>query len=408
MGSRMGTGVQRKTPGQDELSHLIWNLDEEPEEYDNLNMTGQMFNMWQKQKRQKQHLPEATVEEKGEFQTLEESIKMATKDLKGGKFVVDKAGNVIALHTVRPEALPPFALDVTPKIINGVRQPPPPKSAGTAKHADGEGHHGAQHAHAGGKKKKVRVAGSRAMDTSFFTAANTLSTALAGGDYITTINPGVVLRVDDKVLEGPPAPMDPTKPTRQQYMDRSMSQQSLHSGDSMASGMLRQGSTDTFNHKLSADEQQKHRLPISMQFPDVDALEGARRVEARPPEPTKVVASEGSAVAFELTHSTHAGRNIASTVLPGRPDARQHNSVAALSGGVDKIHPRDRDVPLSQVPVHDRKRLPAPPLGQTTGHGLSPTKRNNTNQTSQGQLGQGSLAGNSKLSWSVASNNSKG
>jgi hypothetical protein len=51
MGSRAGTGtgIGRKQAGQDELSHLIWNLDEEPDtEYDNLNTTGQMFNMHQK------------------------------------------------------------------------------------------------------------------------------------------------------------------------------------------------------------------------------------------------------------------------------------------------------------------------------------------------------------------------
>jgi hypothetical protein len=51
-GSRTGTGMggARRTPAQDvDPSHLIWNLDEEPEDFDNLNVTGHMFNMYQKQ-----------------------------------------------------------------------------------------------------------------------------------------------------------------------------------------------------------------------------------------------------------------------------------------------------------------------------------------------------------------------
>jgi hypothetical protein len=337
------------------------------------------------------------VEEKGEFQMIEESIRLASKDLKGGKFVLDKNGNIIPLHTMKPESLPPFALDVTPKIINGVRQAPikPP-----SRHEEG---------HSVSKKKKtVRVAGSRAMDTSFFTAANTLSTALAGGDYITTVNPGVVLRVDDKVVEGPPAPTDPSKPTRQQYLDRSMSLHSL-SGESVASnasGMLRQGSSETFLHKGSNYGETTNKLPLSMQFPDVDALEGARKLEPRI-EAAKVV--ESSQQAFSMAHSLHAGKNISSTVMPSKPTDKQHSSVVLLSGGPDKIHPRDRDAPMSMVAVAERKRLPAPPLGQTTGHGLSPTKGSTQNLSPKSQFHHnGSLTGNSKVdNSSAASVNSK-
>jgi hypothetical protein len=342
-----------------------------------------------RQKRQRQHLPEATTEEKGEFQTLEESIKVAAKDLKGGRYVVDKTGNVIPLHTLKPEALPPFALEVTPKVINGVRQAP------TRQASRG---HDDSHSHAGGKKKKqVRVAGSRAMDTSFFTPANTLSTSLAGGDYITTINPGVVLRVDDKVMEGPPAPVDPTKPSRQQYLDRSMSLQSL-SGESIMSnsGVLKQGSSD-FLHKNSAfGGDDTNRLPISMQFPDIDALEGGRKPEPKA-ESSRVL--ETTQNSFDLSHSAQAGKNIASTVLPGKATDKQHSNMVLLAGGPDKIHPRDRDVPLSMIAVAERKRLPAPPLGQTTGHGLSPTKTSNPNLSPKSQAYQnGSLAGNSRVS----------
>ena len=312
---------------------------------------------------------------------MEEQIRRAAGDLKGGKYTVDQNGNVIPLNPMKPESLPPFAMEVQPKIINGL---PVPKTKPPSRHAAEDP--ASSTTGAGRKKKKtVRVAGSRAIDTSFFTPANTLSTALAGGEYITTINPGVVLRVDDKVLAGPPAPIDPSKPTRQQYLDRVASSQTLNGGDSLvsnASGIFRPGSPDSLLHNKSSvfDD---GALPLSMQFPDIDRFEGGRKVDKVPStDNIKVLPKDDvgqqSSSTFNVQHSSHAGKNIAATVVPGKPTDKQHESVVLLSGGPDKIHPRDRDAPLSQVPVTDRKRLPAPPLGQTTGHGLSPQRSVNT------------------------------
>ncbi len=59
--------------------------------------------------------------------------------------------------------------------------------------------------------------------------------------------------------------------------------------------------------------------------------------------------------------------------MPKKASDKQVTSVGLLVGGSDKIHPRNRDMPLSMVPPSVRKHLPAPPPGKTTGHGLTAT-----------------------------------
>eukprot|EP00595_Chromulina_sp_UTEXLB2642_P000661 CAMPEP_0196768648 /NCGR_PEP_ID=MMETSP1095-20130614/43076_1 /TAXON_ID=96789 ORGANISM="Chromulina nebulosa, Strain UTEXLB2642" /NCGR_SAMPLE_ID=MMETSP1095 /ASSEMBLY_ACC=CAM_ASM_000446 /LENGTH=143 /DNA_ID=CAMNT_0042138667 /DNA_START=868 /DNA_END=1296 /DNA_ORIENTATION=- len=41
-----------------------------------------------------------------------------------------------------------------------------------------------------------------------------------------------------------------------------------------------------------------------------------------------------------------------------------------------KNRPKDRDLPYNMINIVDRKKLPAPPLGKTTGHGLIVDSKN--------------------------------
>jgi hypothetical protein len=57
--------------------------------------------------------------------------------------------------------------------------------------------------------------------------------------------------------------------------------------------------------------------------------------------------------------------------LPKKPSSTQRHNINLLTGNIENGKPRDRDLPKNVRHVTDRKHLPAPPLGQVAGHGLS-------------------------------------
>ena len=126
---------------------------------------------------------------------MKATLAQTIKDLKGKKYAIDKNGKVLPLALVRPEKLPPFAVPLglnitdksnervgsrrgntgTPAGEGGRSAAPPKDSAAEAAAATTAGGDEKR------KKKIVRVAGSRAIDESYFKASNTLATTLAGG-----------------------------------------------------------------------------------------------------------------------------------------------------------------------------------------------------------------------------------
>lgn len=310
------------------------------------------------------------MEIKDEFEVLEEAIKQSAKDLKTERFTVDKHGNVIPLQPVRPEALPPFAVPLELSIASTSVATMSSKNAAAAAASTNNNNETT----VGKKKKKVvRVAGSRSIDDMFFKPANNLSTSLAGGEYITQLNPGVAIRVDDAVREGPPVPEDPKKISRRAYLERSTALHNSLSGESFSSSVMskslaRNESLDSLN-KDNNNTMMSQSL-LTMKFPDVDIFQGSRR--AKPSElPAMTSADDDSSVRLK---KPTAGRLIAATVIPVKASDKQAENLNQLQGGADKPRPRDRDMPISMVPPSERKKLPAPPLGKTTGHGFSPEK----------------------------------
>lgn len=299
------------------------------------------------QKRLK-HIDEvAEVEELAEFEIMEKDIAKALTEFKGKKIVVDKDGKVIHLKPVKYENLPPFSLTLGLNIAT--------PSEGTLGGRRMEGV-------SAGKKKKtvIRVAGSRAIDDILFQAANTLATTLSNGEKVIA-NAGVSLRVGDQVKEGPALPSDPKKLSRKKYFERSLG--GNNSQESLASyGFNANGSTDSF---LSNDDVGgASRVPLkqnmfSYQFVDIDALEGGKKVTKQQPGQGMNLEQQMSSSLLS-TVSTH-------TILPQKASDRQFENVSLLSGGVDKSHPRDRNVPRSMIPPSERKHLPPPRLGKTTG-----------------------------------------
>jgi hypothetical protein len=67
--------------------------------------------------------------------------------------------------------------------------------------------------------------------------------------------------------------------------------------------------------------------------------------------------------------------------LPNKVTAKQRANIELLAGSPENGRPKkDRDLPKNMRPVTERKHLPAPPLGQITGHGLSVEKFNEKNK----------------------------
>lgn len=359
-------------PTDEDPTGQIWNLDEDTEmDYGSMAATGHMFEMLQKQVshtlasqiiihllilifHQKRLSATTTtvaeVQEEDEFQTMQETIKKAAKDLKGKKYIVDKDGNVLPMNPVNPDNLPPYSVSLGLNIASGSG-------------AD-DGSLGSRSSQGVKKKKKViRVAGSRTVDESLFKPEISLATTLSGGDLITNVGPGIVLHIDDNTREGPILATDPKKMSKRHYLEKSMmsnsmSQESLN-GFGFADSALGM-STDSLLQGVD-------NLPmsmLSMQLPDVDALEGGR----------KVMKSESTIIPKDQDpNSVLVAASIASK-LPSKQNFKQFENVSLLTGGVEKVHPRDRTLPLSQVPPSQRKHLPAPALGKTTGHGLSPDR----------------------------------
>ena len=149
--------------------------------------------------------PNASKEdhENDEFQILKQEIDKATKDLKGKKFVLSQDGKPITIVNVKAENLPPYAVPVGMNITTKTVA-----AEGTEDHSNKT------------KKRVIRVAGSRDIDDSFFTAVTSLASTLQGGGNI-VLNPGVSMKCGDgSVREGPAPILDSKKISRQNYFSK--------------------------------------------------------------------------------------------------------------------------------------------------------------------------------------------
>jgi hypothetical protein len=100
-------------------------------------------------------------------------------------------------------------------------------------------------------------------------------------------------------------------------------------------------------------------------LPDIDAMEGSRRVV--PIDSTQDLSDEELGLG---TYNSSSGQAVRGK-LPKKPSTAQRANIELITGSPDNGKPRDRDLPKNMRPVAERRHLPAPPLGQITGHGLS-------------------------------------
>lgn len=259
--------------------------------------------------------------------------------------VVDVDGRPIALEPVKTEALPPYAVPTGYTVSSYTTEAVDPKAGG-------------------GKKKKVaRVAGSRVVeDSSHFTASNSFVSQLADNIRF-PLNPGVSLRSNGGVREGPPVESNPRKISRKEYFSKSADMSSRLSSaagvSQTADGVPRISGERPKTADVDTAEVSDAMLAMTSRFADIDVFEGARRVEP-------LVAVDDAGDEFDVKYTSS---NLNSGNSPKQPLTLPKKT----QGERLMEKPRDRDPPQAQVAPSQRKRLPAPGIGKTLGHGLADT-----------------------------------
>lgn len=290
--------------------------------------------------------------------------------MRGKAFVLDRYGNPVPVGRVNADALPPFTVSPASSIVEA--------GSGKVKSPRDQG-------------KKLRVAGSRDIVYGGFEPNLSLAVTLGNINTIEKVNPGVAISSSNQRKAGDAIPEDPKHMSRKVYFmqaqaslspqpsltqdsasfgQRSPSQHSPQAGRSMASQfseLLPQNSS-----VASTNSKAKGRKPMGgtvklntdsihslSSMPDFDPMTGSRPVPVDEEQDPSRTGSASNPAQFSPQR------------LPQKPSMTQKRSIEQLRGGQgDKGIPRDRDLPQNTRNLSDRKHLPAPPLGFTTGHGL--------------------------------------
>ena len=287
-----------------------------------------------------------------EFETIQEEIGNAARDLKGKKFVVDKEGKLLTVNPVRPESLPPFAVALRACVSDTSHE-----DTFTAISVDK-------------RKKMIRVAGSPSVNDLYFKAATTLATSLAGGERIAVINPGVSIQSGGNTRSGDSFPSDPRRANRKEYLRKASSTSSGTADESYIESPTNGQLTNSINAGSSFFDvsdtlhEPSGKNSSAFKVPDMNIFEGARKLSERD-APSQ---DEGTALYGGL--STASVGSSSTIRIPSKATEKQKRNISLLSGGPSVIGSRDRVIPQGLLSPSERMKLPAPPIGHTTGHGL--------------------------------------
>lgn len=369
--ARVGTasaGMDGSTSREDGGTGEIIDLDEDGDgDGGNLNATGHLFDMLLKTRRKvnsKNDDSSVKDDEADEFKELKKEIAKATKDLKGKRYVLDADGKPITILNVKAEQLPPYAVPVGLNITT------------KQQHVEEETHKEKNNKH----KKVIRVAGSRDIDESFFTAVTSLASTLSGGGNI-NLNAGVSLKSGDGNLREGPLPLhDPKKVNRKNFFNKpgtggvSLSRMSQNIEENDLTVDVGPSTADSFgtaeglgaNGSATSPGPGSSNIPgsaiMTNRFADLNPLEGGRK---------KVVVEEAPQTASQYQEEVKIKNKPA--VLPTKPSSKQQENIQLLAGGAGTKLPRDKVALHAQIPVSSMKHLAPPELGKSVGHGIVPT-----------------------------------
>lgn len=344
-------GGHRHQNTHDETAPRIIELEDEHTSHTdvaNMNATGHMYDMLQRQKHRMKQLTHTDDTVKDEFQLLQDEVNRAAEDLKGKNYLFDQNGNIVVVQPIKSDQLPPFSFNPSLSVNNDAANPteePKKKTAGNTTK----------------RKKKIRVAGSRQVDESpdkpLFVPTTSLATTIAGTSHEILPNNGVAIETNKISKEGPPIPDDPRKPSRKEYFNRrNMASTSLDA--SWDEGFTDSGvnNIDSPNSSGFNDPSPTDRTGsiTSKRYKDIDPLEGGRpkRSDASEKKSSRPT-SEG------LQIETKSGKQ-PPPIEPTKPSPVQQSSIDLLHGGSHMQGPRERLAPQVLHSRTDKKKYIVP------------------------------------------------
>ena len=301
----------------------------------NMNSTGHMYDMLQRQKNRLRQLTHTDDTVKDEFQLMQEEVERAKEDLKGKNYTFDQNGQIVLIQPMKSEQLPPFAFNPSLNVNDT-------HSSHNKKKSSVMGQQQQQK-----KKKKLRVAGTRGVeDQPTFVPTTSLATTIADTTDEIFLNHGVAIQTNRMSKEGPPIPDDPNKPTRKEYFKRKISHtasldSSWHDGgDTMNASRedsLRSNSYD-LNDQSDSFAEKSSTFTGGSRYKDIDPLEGGR------PKPQSLVNATPDASRGTTARSEDLSKKGKQKppVEPTKPSSSQQASVSLLHGGPHMQGPRDR------------------------------------------------------------------
>jgi hypothetical protein len=327
---------------------------------------------------------------KGEFEILEEQLAKASKEARGKKFVLDRYGQTVIIGKVDPTHLPPFNASLQAAIK---KEEDMPKTGARLKSTDDSEE--PQNQQNAGKKRFVRVAGSRGVDETSFQPNLSLASTLSGAEAIQKMGAGVTLRSRFGERSGETIQEDAKHISKKTYLAKTASiQPALAQIDDFdpsygTSGTLKQNNNQTKSKSQKSIRFDPNTVKNINSLPDLDPFEGSRRVQV---DTRQFDVSDDE---LGLGPTSTKGSGGADMILPKKPDTRQKHVVEQLVKSPDGGNkPRDRDLTRNMKAVADRKHLPAPPVGLVGSHGnygmLDQNSKGMNNSISGASLDQGS------------------
>lgn len=307
---------------------------------------------------------------KGEFEVLQEQLQKATKDVKGKKFVLDRYGQPVIIGKVDPHQLPSFtaslhhAIKVDEEYSKGVQKGSDEDQNGSNKLK---------------KRQFVRVAGSRGVEENSFEPTLSLATSLSGVESIPKINPGVTVKSKTAVKSGDAIAEDPKHMSRKTYLSKTINVvPSLSSGEFPSYydkvGKTTSKTVSTFDKSPTKGSVFSETFQSLDNLPDINPLEGSRSIALD----EMIVDPSDDELGLGPTKTIGQAKKI---ILPSKPSQQQKANITLLSNSPEHGKPRDRDLLKNMKSTGEKKHLPPPPLGYSTGHGIIATEGRQTNST---------------------------
>jgi len=331
---------------------------------------------------------------------MQEQMEKASKELKGKKFTLDRYGKPVVIGVVNPEKLVPFSTKIVPSIksveageqndianatiatTSSSNAPITSKNVRSNSLTSNGTQQSLDVKSKDKKKQFVRVAGSRAVDESSFKPTLSLAVTLSGVEQIPKLNPGVSLRSNTTVRMGDRLPEDPKHISRKQYESQTLSRRSIGLNDNSTIESLNRNlesssfytnteQSSKLNGNLHLSTNKSHGNKVTSlksldSLPDIDSLEGSHVIEPSDGHLYQELSDEE----LGLGPIKAVGGSPVNSRLPGKPTPQQVLNSQLITGSPENGRPRDRDLPKNMISVSERRHLPAPSMGQITGHGM--------------------------------------